>query len=128
MTLEGLIDRSSYLVINQQEAPYFPYVLSTELYPQWALAKMYHVGNELAEQMMLTFFDINPNSEAARTARIQGWTIPLDYLSGASLPAGVEDRTIPVSERASSAIDRRSALSGVQVLGLGRNGPISDNI
>ena len=79
MTLEGLIDRSSYLVINQQEAPYFPYVLSTELYPQWALAKMYHVGNELAEQMMLTFFDINLNSEAARTARIQGWTIPLDY-------------------------------------------------
>lgn len=79
MVKEGVIDRNAYAIINQQDDPSFPYARSTDLFPQWALARMYHVSNALAEQIMLTFLDINPDSDVAREARIQGWTIPLDY-------------------------------------------------
>jgi len=80
MVQEGTINADAYAVINRQQGDdSFPYDRSTELYPHYALAKMYHVSNDLAEQIMLTFFDINPSSEVARAARIQGWTIPLDY-------------------------------------------------
>ncbi len=79
MVKEGAIDHNAYTIIKQQDDPSFPYARSTDLFPQWALAKMYHVSNKLAEQIMLSFFDINPDSEVAREARIQGWTIPLDY-------------------------------------------------
>jgi PAS domain S-box-containing protein len=82
MVEAGQIDVAAYSVLHRQpDEGTFPYAHSTELYPHYALAKMYHVSNELAEQVMLTFFDINESSEVARTARIQGWTIPLDYYS-----------------------------------------------
>ena len=80
MAKEGLIDADSYSIIDEQPADNgFPYVRTTELYPHWALAKMYHVHTDLAEQVMLTFLDIGASSQVARAARIQGWTIPLDY-------------------------------------------------
>ncbi len=77
---EGTIPGDAYAVVDEQPAgDGFPFARTTELYPHWALAKMYHVPTDLAKQVMLTFLDIGPTSQAARAARIQGWTIPLDY-------------------------------------------------
>lgn len=61
---------------NQQA---FPYLHSTQLYPNWALAKVQHVDIKLAEQVMFAFLQITPASEAARASHANGWTIPLDY-------------------------------------------------
>lgn len=80
MASEGIIDATAYRIVDGQPADdVFPYARTTELYPHWALAKMHHVSTDLAEQVMRTFLDISPENEAARAARIQGWTIPLDY-------------------------------------------------
>jgi|GEM_PF-915571 len=57
----------------------FPYMHSTQLYPNWALAKVQHVDIKLAEQVMFAFLQITPASEAALASLSNGWTIPLDY-------------------------------------------------
>jgi len=80
MVSEGEIDAAAYSVIGQKQTEdTFPYARSTELYPHWALAKVYHVNTDLAARVMFAFLQIEPSSPAARAARIQGWTIPLDY-------------------------------------------------
>lgn len=79
MEQEGILDHTRYRVLNRQENPPFPLARSTGLYPNWALAKMVHVSSQLAEQVMFNFINIEASSDAARAARIQGWTIPLDY-------------------------------------------------
>lgn len=59
----------------------FPFIHTTELYPQWALAKVHHVPAELAARVMFAFLQITPTSEAAVAAKTMGWVIPLDYFS-----------------------------------------------
>ncbi|WP_319585218.1 PhnD/SsuA/transferrin family substrate-binding protein [uncultured Desulfobulbus sp.] len=80
MVDDGRIAAAAYSIIGQKETEdTFPYARTTELYPHWALAKVYHVNNDLAARVMFAFLQIDPSSPAARAARIQGWTIPLDY-------------------------------------------------
>jgi PAS domain S-box-containing protein len=63
------------------DGPAFPYVRTTPLYPQWALAKVYHVDSELAEKVMFAFMQITPSDRAALASHSQGWTVPLDYFA-----------------------------------------------
>jgi len=63
----------------QQENTIFPYMHSTQLYPNWTLAKVQHVDIKLAEQVMFAFLQIAPASKAALASHSNGWTIPLDY-------------------------------------------------
>ena len=52
---------------------------STRAYPQWAFSKLRHTNDELAERVAETLLQMPPTSEAARSAEIAGWTIPLAY-------------------------------------------------
>jgi two-component system, NtrC family, sensor kinase len=80
MVSAGEIDAAAYSIIGQKQTEdTFPYARSTELYPHWALAKVYHVNTDLAARVMFAFLQIDPLNPAARAAQIQGWTIPLDY-------------------------------------------------
>jgi len=80
MTYAGIITGDAYTVLDEHPATAnFPYVRSTILYPEWALAKMRHTNTELAEQVMHAFLHIKAPSMAATAARLQGWTIPLEY-------------------------------------------------
>ncbi len=94
MVDEGKIDRKDFEVIDPQPmdqgaeygiispqtgAQAFPYEHTTNLYPQWALAKVYHVTSDLAMKVMIAFLQITPTSKAALASHSQGWVIPLDY-------------------------------------------------
>ena len=79
MASEGLIDAGAYSVINPRPEGSFPYATTTELYPQWALARSHHVSLDLATRVMFAFLKMDPASEAAQRAESSGWTIPLDY-------------------------------------------------
>ncbi len=59
----------------------FPYIRTTNLYPQWALAKVYHVDSDLAMKVMVAFLQMKPDSKAALASQVQGWVIPLDYFT-----------------------------------------------
>ena len=77
MASEGQINLKDFDIIDQQfddlDSGYgiidpklndqsFPYVHTTQLYPQWVLAKIQHVDVKLAERVMFAFMQIEPSS------------------------------------------------------------------
>ena len=80
MAQEGKIDLSLVKVLQSRTDPAsFPFLLSTELYPEWPFAKMKHCPDELAARVAIALLSMETESEAARGANIAGWTVPLDY-------------------------------------------------
>lgn len=57
----------------------FPFLLSTRLYPEWPIAKLKHVPDDLAKKVAASLLRMPIDSAAARSAAIAGWTIPSNY-------------------------------------------------
>ena len=80
MAAEGMIDLKDIKIIQPKPTSNsFPFLRSTELYPEWPFAKLSHTPNELAEQVTIALLNMPAQSPAATAAGIAGWTIPLDY-------------------------------------------------
>ncbi len=83
MALEGKVDLKNYKIINQQTqyGEKFPFALSTRLYPEWPFAVTQQTPSELAEQVAITLLKLPKDHPAAKAAKSEGWTIPLNYQS-----------------------------------------------
>jgi two-component system, NtrC family, sensor kinase len=83
MAVEGKIDLKSFQIINQQTqyAEKFPFALSTRLYPEWAFAVTPKAASNLAEQVAIALLKLPKDHPAAKAAKSEGWTIPLNYQS-----------------------------------------------
>lgn len=57
----------------------FPFMLSSRLYPEWPLAKLSHISDDLAEEVAITLITMPTDAQAAIKAKIMGWTIPINY-------------------------------------------------
>jgi|MudIll2142460700_1097286.scaffolds.fasta_scaffold02149_4 diguanylate cyclase (GGDEF)-like protein len=79
MAEEGRIVLRDFKIINQQQVAGFPFLLSTHLYPEWAFARLSHVDEQLAQQVVVALLQLTPDSRAARASQSAGWTVPLDY-------------------------------------------------
>lgn len=79
MASEGKIDLNDFAVIDEKRYEFFPLMISTDLYPEWPMAKLEKTPNEIARQVAIALMKMPRNSEAARISEIAGWTIPLDY-------------------------------------------------
>jgi signal transduction histidine kinase/ABC-type phosphate/phosphonate transport system substrate-binding protein len=80
MYKEGKIDIRDFKVLNPQPmSDSFPFVRSTELYPEWAFAKTNHIADSLARQVTIALLNLPADHAAANSAKIAGWTVPLDY-------------------------------------------------
>ena len=80
MANEGKIDLNNFKIVNSKlETQNFPFVRSTDLYPEWPFAKLAHTSNELSEKVTAALLNMPAYSLAATAARITGWTVPLDY-------------------------------------------------
>jgi PAS domain S-box-containing protein len=73
------LNLSKITVLNRQDDPDFPYLLSSRLYPEWAFAKTKEVSNALAKETAMAMMSIPPNSEAAKKAGFWEWTMPYNY-------------------------------------------------
>ncbi|BAZ43412.1 putative methyl-accepting chemotaxis protein [Chondrocystis sp. NIES-4102] len=77
---KGEVRIEDFKVINQQETtPEFPFVHSTPLYPEWAFASSKKMPLELKEAVAKALLDMPKNSAAAKAAKSDGWTVPLNY-------------------------------------------------
>ena len=76
---EGKINLDDFRILNPKKAESFPFVLSTRLYPEWPLAKVRNVQDELAQQVAIALMNMSKDDPAAISAKIDGWTIPADY-------------------------------------------------
>jgi len=57
----------------------FPFLHSTDMYPEWPMATLTHTSNELAEKVAVALIGMPADCPAAKAARCAGWTVPLNY-------------------------------------------------
>ncbi|HID97756.1 MAG TPA: transporter substrate-binding domain-containing protein [Thermodesulfobacteriaceae bacterium] len=79
MAAAGTIKMEEFKIIHKQEHRDFPFVCSTRLYPEWPLAKVAKTPDSLVHEVAAALKQIKPEDPAAKTAKIVGWTDPLDY-------------------------------------------------
>lgn len=81
MAKEGKIKLSDFKIINPRKTPGFPFIHSTQLYPEWPFAHLAHVEDDLVEKVTVALLNIKSNSAAAIAGRYDRWVPPLDYQS-----------------------------------------------
>jgi phosphate/phosphite/phosphonate ABC transporter binding protein len=79
MAATGDIDMGEIKVLNPRQHEGFPFVCSTALYPEWPLAKTAKTGDAMAEQVLNALRAMKPEDQAAKDAKVVGWTEALDY-------------------------------------------------
>ena len=81
MNLEGKVQLDNFYIIHEHGGEYvnLPFLHSTRSYQEWPSAKLKHTSNEVAEKVSVALISMPGESEAALTARCDGWTIPLNY-------------------------------------------------
>ena len=79
MAEEGRIDLSQIRVLAARSYPEFDYLVSTDLYPEWPIARVRGTPQELGQQVALALIQMSAETEAARASNVLGWTVPLDY-------------------------------------------------
>lgn len=78
MAAEGKIAMSDFKIINQVKDS-FPFVHSTELYPEWPMIAAKHVGADKVKKLGEALMAMKPDSDAAKKAGILGWSPPADF-------------------------------------------------
>ena len=76
---EGIIDLDDFSILNPAQHAGFPYLISTDLYPDWPFASLTHVPEALKREVLDALLRIPYDSEAAVTGRYYGWTVPGNY-------------------------------------------------
>lgn len=78
---EGKIRLAEWTVLKPGQLAPYPLLLSTRLYPQWALAAMPWLDIKVSKLIAGAVLDLPADSPVARAAHIEGFTIPGDYRS-----------------------------------------------
>jgi polar amino acid transport system substrate-binding protein len=76
---EGKIKLSDIKVINVKSHKGFPYLVSTELYPESPFAKLKHTPNKWANDVLSVLLNISPDHHVFKEVKADEWTVPLDY-------------------------------------------------
>jgi diguanylate cyclase (GGDEF)-like protein/PAS domain S-box-containing protein len=97
MVRERKISLADLKVIKAHDVPDYPVILSTRLYPQWALAAMPWLTPSVSKHIARAVLAIPQDGEVAKAAMISGFTIPGDYRSVDRLMRAL--RTPPFDER-----------------------------
>jgi diguanylate cyclase (GGDEF)-like protein/PAS domain S-box-containing protein len=77
----GKLSLDALQVIGARKSTNFPYAHSTQLYPHWPFARLDHVSEEIARNLLIALLELPPGHPAARAAGIYGWTLPHNYQS-----------------------------------------------
>lgn len=75
----GELNLDEFKIINKKEIQDFPFLLSTQLYPEWPFIKMRNTSAELAKKVALVLLTIPSDHPAALSGKYVGWTVPEDY-------------------------------------------------
>ncbi|MEM6610810.1 MAG: PhnD/SsuA/transferrin family substrate-binding protein [Cyanobacteria bacterium P01_C01_bin.72] len=75
----GDVKLEDFKVINPKETPGFPFLHSTPLYPEWPFAAAKGNSLEIKELVAKALLNMPADSRAAKAAKSDGWTVPLNY-------------------------------------------------
>ncbi|MEM1292931.1 MAG: PhnD/SsuA/transferrin family substrate-binding protein [Cyanobacteria bacterium P01_H01_bin.162] len=81
MARAGQINLDDFAVFNAQpQSPAaFPFLRSTDLYPEWPFATLAHTPVALAEDVSVALLDLPLDHPATQAGRYHSWTIPANY-------------------------------------------------
>ena len=79
MAAEGSIDMEEFKIVNGKKHSGFPFVCSSELYPEWPLGKVKQTSDDVAKEVVDALKQLKPEDPAAKAAKVVGWTDPLNY-------------------------------------------------
>lgn len=79
MAASGKIDLNNYKVIGKKETEGFPFLHSSELYPEWLFSATRTMDDQLKTQVITALFSIPSDGLAAKKGKYVGWISPLDY-------------------------------------------------
>jgi len=85
LAAEGRLDPARFRVLAPKTVPGFDCAVSTDLYPDWPLARLASTPEDLAKAVVVALFEMPADHPAAKAAGYEGWTVPLDYQSVHSL-------------------------------------------
>lgn len=81
MAGEGKINLDEFKILNRKQDTEFPFLLSTELYPEWPLAAVETTPKRISRLVASALMAMGEHDPAAVSGKIAGWTIPLNYQS-----------------------------------------------
>lgn len=79
MQAEDKLDLDQLRILNRQAGNNFPLLRSTPLYPEWPFVALVQVDERVSRQIAAALLMLSADSPVARSAQIQGFTIPADY-------------------------------------------------
>jgi twitching motility protein PilJ len=79
MAAAGDIDMAEFKIIAEKKHADFPFVVSTALYPEWPFAKVAATSDADAKKVTDALVALDSKDKAAKSAKIIGWTQPMDY-------------------------------------------------
>jgi len=79
MAAEGKLNLSELKIIHAQKSSNFPFIHSTNLYPEWPLVVVPGFDEHIARALTVALLALPSESEAAKRAQIYGFTVPADY-------------------------------------------------
>ncbi|TRW96092.1 EAL domain-containing protein [Candidatus Methylobacter oryzae] len=85
MARESKLDITQLKVLNSQNLPGFPALVSTQLYPEWPIASLPHIDDGLAKHVAAILFLLDENTAVTRAMDIYGFSVPADYTPVADL-------------------------------------------
>jgi len=79
MEKEGKISLSDFKVLNAKLVEGFPFLLSSELYPEFAFARLKHTDQKLANKVAAQLLLIPHDKPVPGYPNLIGWTVPDNY-------------------------------------------------
>lgn len=79
LAAEGAIDLEDFKVIGEKRYNDFPFKCSTQLYPEWPLAKVSGTPDAVVAAVVSALKALKPADDAAKSAKVVGWVDALDY-------------------------------------------------
>ena len=81
MTKRGEINPQDFRILNNRETPGFPFLHSTDLYPEWPFARARNTADDFATRVVIALLSLRPDDAASVAGLNAGWTVPLSYQS-----------------------------------------------
>lgn len=75
----GKINLSEYKVLGQKKTEGFPFLHSTDLYPEWLFSITSEIDNKLKTQVISALYSMPADSVAAINGKYVGWISPMNY-------------------------------------------------
>ncbi len=79
MASEGTINLSDLKILGVKRDNQFPFLHSTDLYPEWPISSMPHISSQLRRAVAKILLEIPDDDKAALVGLYHQWTIPSNY-------------------------------------------------